>query len=334
MISAAGAAGFVLAALIARHGSKAWIPPETKDEIVPARKPLAIPRIGGEQSIRGTVQAADGRPVARAIVRVSAGYVLLETATDDLGVFSADKLPSDLVTVVAYAPGFHPEMGGPFTPPKKDITDSTRADRGDPLADQAVAGVGSLLVTVAAAETMERLPRLTIAAIPEAKDGRDFALLPRMINLDNPAQPSARFAPLPVGRYRVLAVPRGASPDARLALAESTADVEPNKEPRIDLTVRYGFLTGRVTHRSEAVARAFVRAYRRARNTNKDQFLEPLEVELGRAVTDADGNFRISELPTGDMMVEILSSGFQPWSRSVAIGAEPRPLEVEVLKAN
>ena len=301
---------------------------------MPARKPLAIPRIGGEQSIRGTVQAADGRPVARAIVRVSAGYVLLETATDDLGVFAADKLPSDLVTVVAYAPGFHPEMGGPFTPPKKDITIQLVPIEEIRSPIKPSPGVGSLLVTVAAAETMERLPRLTIAAIPEAKDGRDFALLPRMINLDNPAQPSARFAPLPVGRYRVLAVPRGASPDARLALAESTADVEPNKEPRIDLTVRYGFLTGRVTHRSEAVARAFVRAYRRARNTNKDQFLEPLEVELGRAVTDAEGNFRISELPTGDMMIEILSSGFQPWSRSVAIGAEPRPLEVEVLKAN
>jgi hypothetical protein len=329
----AAAAGIALASLVAHSRASSWTPPDVKDELIPTPKPLAIPPLGGTARVKGTVLTEDGKPVGNATVRVSAGLVLLETQTQANGVFTAENLPSAPITFVVAAAGYKPELAGPLLPPKSEITIQLKvAERAEPPERAVNTGTGALTVLVSS-ETGAELPPLTVAAVPDTQDGREFALIPRVVDLTPAASPMAQLTGLPAGTYRVLVLPRGAPVDGKVAFHTARLDVLAGAEPKtVSYAIRWGEISGRVAHRGEPLTRAFVRVIRRAETAPSTGPLETREIELARGTTDAAGRFVFERLPVGESTLEILTTGFAPWSRVVSVGMEPSPLEIELSK--
>lgn len=327
----AAATGAAVASLIARDRGPEWPFAEGNDFFVPTVKRASIPTLGGTARFKGTVVAEDGRPIANATVRVSAGLVLTETHTQGSGVFTVEGLPSAPVTVVVAAPGFRPELAGPVLPPRSEVQVTLKAAEPPEPADSSVKQETGSLTILLSSEGGADLPPLSVAVIPETQDGREFALVPRTSDAAPGATTATQLTGLPAGTYRVLVLPRGAPVDSKAALHAARLDVLPGQEQKTArYVVRWGAITGRVLYRNEPVARAFVRVVRRAGASPALGPLEAREIELARTVTNADGSFTLDMLPVGESTLEILSTGFVPWSRSLTVGLETKPLEIEL----
>lgn len=322
--------GGVLAATLLAGGEGA--PPEPPR---PLQRPPNVdrPRLPpvreGDRTLKGVVAAADKSPIAGAKVRVTAGLVSAEATTNEQGRFLVERLPAQPATLVAFADGFRPAYLSQIALDGKDLALSLA--RTEHLgASRPAAQAGALVVSIGT-QGRARPPRLAVAAVPAVLDGRLAAVLPRAVALEDPGVPLARIEGVPPGAYRVLAVPLGASIDARNALGESkVVDIAGGAETRVDLDVRWGGISGRVRSGGAPVERAFVRVVRRSEPARPNA--PAPEIELKRTTTDRDGAFLIGELPVGKVLVEVLVALHAPWSADVDVG-ESSSLDVDLQPA-
>ncbi|HKE01945.1 MAG TPA: carboxypeptidase-like regulatory domain-containing protein, partial [Planctomycetota bacterium] len=253
VIPVAAVAGAALAALL--FSPEPLLPARERtlsDERTVTARETPIPPLLGDRVLRGLVVAPDGRPIANAAVRATAGLVVAETKANEFGRFVIERLPSSPAQLVALADGYRPARVGPIEPGTNDVTVTlslvapiTTASAPARLPDSR-SSRGSLAVTVRAPGG-DPAPGLTIAVLPPSQEIDAPIFLPRTAALDDPASPVARIGDLPPGRYPVIAVASGGAVDPHLAFGEATVEIAPGAEVHLDLEVNWATLRGRVT---------------------------------------------------------------------------------------
>lgn len=334
LIPIAAIAGFLVAGLITFDSDDMEAVDRRRDAVIPNEKGVVVPRIFGDVTINGAVVRPGGKGVALATVRVSSGFAHFEVVTNAEGKFKVEKLPRGPVSIVAEAEHYIPELLQLSEAPAGEVIlklePATDLWAGAPAAGPA----GSLNIQVKFMNSEFRAPRLSIIALPVVGDGRESPLLPRIVEFDAVARAPLLIKDIPQGDYTIIAVPFGQSPDRRRALGEAPARITTDSAETLVLEVRVARVSGRVVGGGSGIARAAVRAIRRADVKPKDnsdsRIVETTEVELARAVTDDEGNFQIPGLPVGNVILETGASGFEIATKTVATDSQAAPIIIEL----
>jgi hypothetical protein len=333
LIPAAAAAGYFAAGLVTTQAADTASLEQLRDTVMPNERGLEIPTIQGTLTIRGMVQQPSGQPIANAKVRLAAGFYHKEVETNDLGRFAIDRVPQGSLSVVAYAPGFRPGLySSPDVPTREIVIKLDANAEFHAIAPDSGWKQGSLQVDVEPESLQKQLPTLTLVAMPKGSDAREGTLLPRSlplnVEIDNVNRRSIAFDPLPTGNYVVFAVPYGASPDVRRALAKTEARIEEGKRASVRLSIATGSVRGIVTTGGREVTNAQVRIYKKSDPGTDGVALVTNEVELARAQTASDGEFTVSGLPATDVRIEVLVAGHELWSATVRAEQTPQLLRI------
>ncbi len=337
LLPLAAVAGIGLAALLASPSEERVVPIPSTDVPIGFRRVEPIPELMGDVVVSGIVVSGEeraGAPTAQAIpdavVRVSSGFVTHETKGNEFGRFEVRDLPRSPITIVAMAPGFRPATVGPLEPGGRETV--VKLTPIEEIAHRFTATLGAPASVVVQLGMPEGLPApaLQVALVPDGDVPLAGGVVPLTRDAVGAPAPEARFERIPPGRYRAIAIPAGASADARSAYADVSLVLDPGETEQLRLEPRWTSLSGKVTSQGSPVERAFVRAVRMAEARPEKPIFVPAEVELRRAVTERDGSFRLDGLPIGKLTLEVLVAGHSPWTREVRSGAGEPPVAIDL----
>ncbi|GEM_PF-4307174 len=279
-----------------------------------------LPLTGADGSIFGRVRdARTEAPIAEAdvwaildgevvIAGVVPTVVFGPTKTDAEGRYRLERVPAGSVIVLAAKDGYYPARQQALVLPLEATEVNLR------LLPR-LTGHGAVAGVVRDALTGEPLPRAVVSVSPgDGFDGEAPTLLLGEAVTDDLGR--YRIGPLPAGPVRVTAHREGYHPQTRSAgvFPEQTTQVDFALEP---LTKVHGALHGRVrdggTGQPLPAARVWV--------TLENPLIlgaAPIVI-VGRTETDAEGRYRIENLPAGAVRVFAAKEGYSLHYRDVSI---------------